>query len=64
MPVVDKTPEPESVPVAAFSERDSLMEQRLELLGLRNEMTRHGFDTVGKLDVRLSQLNQRLKELE
>lgn len=58
------TPETQTATVQVpFNELEHLLEQRLELQGLRQAMDKHGVDSVGKLDVLLSRLNQRISEL-
>lgn len=62
--VVDKTPDPIPVPVSApFNEREVLLERQLELQGLRNAMATEGVDSISKLDVMLSQVNERIRQL-
>lgn len=54
----------EAIPEAhGFSEQAVLTSRQEELLRLRQAMTSNGIDSIGKLDVLLSQVNSRLAEL-
>lgn len=51
---------PESVGLSALAVMES---RRQHLLELREEMVKNGIDTIGKLDVFLSQVNEELRKL-
>lgn len=46
-----------------FDEKAALLTRYEALMLIRSQMTANGIDCIGKLDVMLSQVNQRLKEL-
>jgi hypothetical protein len=63
--IIDEVEE-ETLPVETpiFNELVELTNRRKNLLDLRNTMAAEGINDISNLDVRLSQLNQRIAELE